>query len=230
MEVDRLEDVRSGETWISEEDKNKLLAAKAALENIEADPKPNWNYWTQLFTVGIEDAVYLTLGVNPNLWSQLHRLVYAKNIQDAIIQPKAIEAYELLKLHKERVEICVSHRKSIGGNLPSHGNTKHIYLAKFGAWAKDKGWSLPIDHPIEVESANTLIENKSDQSQQDEEAGEQAAKKHKYDEWQEAVNNEYLKNIRQSHLAICVKLAKRLGTSPENLRRHTQNPKNLNLC
>lgn len=214
---------------MSEEDKNKLLAAKAALEEIEAAPKPNWNYWKQLSTVGIEDAVYLTLGVNPNLWSQLHRLAYAKNIQDAIIQPKAIEAYELLKLHGERVEICASHRKSIGGNLPSRGNTKQIYLAKFGAWAKAKGWSLPIDHPIEVESENTPTENKPEQSQQDEEAGEPAAKKHKYDEWQAAVNNEYLKNNRQSHTAICERIARSLGTSPENLRRRTKNPKRLSL-
>lgn len=57
-----------------------------------------------------------------------------------------------------------------------------------------------------------------------------AAKKHKYDEWQAAVNSEYFKNMRQSHLAICVKLAKRLGASPENLRRRTKNPKKLNLC
>ena len=143
--------------YLSEEDKNKLLDAKAALEEIEAVPKPNWSYWTQLFTVGIEAAVFLTLDVNPDLWSKLHRLSYAKNIPNEIIQPKAIEAYELLKLHRERVEICASHRKSIGGNLPSHGNTKQIYLAKFGAWAKAKGWSLPIDHPVEVEYENNPI-------------------------------------------------------------------------
>lgn len=134
--------------YLSEEDKTKLLDAKAALEAIEAAPKPNWRYWTQLFTVGIEDAVYLTLDVNPDLWSKFLNLSYVRNIPDEIIQPKAIEAYELLKLHRERVEICASHRKSIGGDLPSHGNTKQIYLAQFGAWAKAKGWSVPDDFPI----------------------------------------------------------------------------------
>lgn len=63
----------------------------------------------------------------------------------------------------------------------------------------------------------------------DEEAAEPAAKKHKYDEWQAAVNNEYLKNNLQSHTAICERIARSLGTSPENLRRRTKNPKRLSL-
>lgn len=211
--------------YLSEEDKTKLLDAKAALEAIEAAPKPNWHYWTQLFTVGIEDAVYLTLDVNPDLWSKFLNLSYARNIPDEIIQPKAIEAYELLKLHRERVDICASHRKSIGGNLPSHGNTKQIYLAKFGAWAKAKDWELPIDHPIELESKNhPIIEIEPKQVQQEEETTD---KDSKYVKWQEAVNNEYEKNHRLSHSAICVRLAKSLNTSPETLRRRTQKPRRL---
>ncbi len=211
--------------YLSEEDKTKLLDAKAALEAIEAAPKPNWRYWTQLFTVGIEDAVYLTLDVNPDLWSKFLNLSYAGNIPDEIIQPKAIEAYELLKLHRERVEICASHRKSIGGDLPSHGNTKQIYLAQFGAWAKAKGWELPIDHPIELESKNNpIIEIEPKQVKQEEETTD---KDSKYVKWQEAVNNEYAKNNRLSHSAICVRLAKSLNTSPGTLRRRTQNPRRL---
>lgn len=145
--------------YLSKEDKNTLLKAMNALAEMEAAPTPDWSYWKQLFTVGIESAIYLTLDVNPDLWGKLHDLSYAKNIKDEIIQPKAIEAYELLKLHQERVDICASHRKSIGGNLPSHGNTKKVYLAKFGAWAKAKGWSLPDDFPIaENQDDNPLVD------------------------------------------------------------------------
>ncbi|SKA87925.1 hypothetical protein SAMN02745130_02898 [Thiothrix eikelboomii] len=89
--------------------------------------------------------------------------------------------------------------------------------------------ALPKDQPVDVESENIPIEKQSEQFQQDEEAGEPAAKKHKYDEWQAAVNDEYSKNNRQSHSAICARLAKSLGTSAENLRRRTTNPKNLKL-
>ncbi len=145
--------------YLSEEDKSKLLDVKAALAEIESAPKTDWAYWKQLFTVGIEDAVYLTLDVNPNLRPKLLRLSYAKNIPDEFIQPKAIEAYELLKLHQDRVDICASHRKSIGGSLPSHGNTKQVYLDQFGAWAKGKGWSLPDDFPIaENQDDNPLVD------------------------------------------------------------------------
>lgn len=145
--------------YLSKEDKNTLLKAMNALAEMEAAPTPDWSYWKQLFTVGIESAIYLTLDVNPDLWGKLHALSHAKNIKDEIIQPKAIEAYELLKLHQDRVDICASHRKSIGGNLPSHGNTKQVYLAKFGAWAKAKGWSLPDDFPIaENQDDNPLVD------------------------------------------------------------------------
>lgn len=144
---------------LSKEDKNTLLKAMNALAEMEAAPTPDWAYWKQLFTVGIESAIYLTLDVNPDLWGKLHDLSSAKNIKDEIIQPKAIEAYELLKLHRERVEICASHRKSIGGSLPSHGNTKQVYLDQFGAWAKGKGWSLPDDFPIaENQDDNPLVD------------------------------------------------------------------------
>lgn len=62
--------------------------------------------------------------------------------------------------------------------------------------------------------------------QQNEEVGESAAK---YDKWQEAVNNEYAKNKRLSHSAVCARLASGLGTSAENLRRRTTHPKKLKL-
>lgn len=144
---------------LSKEDESTLSKAKIALTAIEANPKPNWTYWTQLFTVGIEDAIYLILDINPNTWKQLIDLSRAKDIPDEFIQLKAQETYELLKLHRERVDICASHRKSIGGNLPSHGNTKQVYLAKFGAWAKAKGWSLPDDFPIaENQDDNPLVD------------------------------------------------------------------------
>lgn len=145
--------------YLSEEDKSKLLDAKAALEAIEAAPKPNWSYWAQLFTVGIEDAVYLTLDINPDLWNHLMPLAQARDIPDDFIQPKALEAYGLLKLHGERVEVCASHRKSIGGDLPTHGNTQQVYLAQFGAWAKARSWEPPDEFPISlVQEENPLTD------------------------------------------------------------------------
>lgn len=92
---------------------------------------------------------------------------------------------------------------------------------------------VPIPESIFKQGQATLPQqlavSEPEQSQQDEEAAEPTDTKHKYDQWQEAVNSEYLKNKLQSHLAICARLAKSLGTPPETLRRRTKNPKNLKL-
>lgn len=138
-------------------DLRKIHADKKglALAEIEKSRKPDWSYWRELFTVGIEDAIWLTLDLDPRHWRNILRLSRAKGMESTI-QADASAADELCQRHNARYGIAESHRKSVGGNLPSKGFTKQVYLDQFGAWAKAKGWNLPNDFPIAEEKPHTL--------------------------------------------------------------------------
>lgn len=57
-------------------DLRKIHADKKglALAEIEKSRKPDWSYWRELFTVSIEDAIWLTLDLDPRHWRNILRL------------------------------------------------------------------------------------------------------------------------------------------------------------
>ena len=124
------------------------------LFNVDSpDNKADWSLWKLKPTVGLWEACYLSLNLNPKISSELHNGADTAKIYTGSIS-KARAIVDLHKSVSDRIEVAESNLVENGGTLNPFKTTRSLYgnfstvrLSEFGAWAKSIGWSLPPEFP-----------------------------------------------------------------------------------
>ena len=116
--------------------------------------KANWLKWAYIPTVTIEEACFLSMGLEPDKGRKFDDLIAISEGK----RPKEYGDQATAKELKRRLDIAHANLPNNGGNIPVFGFRKcnwmaggtepTVKLSEFGAWAKSIVWELPEEFPI----------------------------------------------------------------------------------